>query len=99
MESVLGLGKLPFSFLKTLYLFGKSDIPAAALPSVCAGANSHMHRKGHRLTLGADGCSPCACCTMWLLPDSQGVSVESITSSHVSGASRSILLEASALKC
>ncbi|KAF4219385.1 hypothetical protein CNMCM8980_003114 [Aspergillus fumigatiaffinis] len=34
MDSVLGLGKLPFSFLKTLYLFGKSDIPAAALPSM-----------------------------------------------------------------
>lgn len=34
MNGILGL-IAPFSqFLKTLYLFGKSDIPAAALPSV-----------------------------------------------------------------
>lgn len=35
MASVTELGLLPFSFLKTLYLFGKSDIPVAALPTVC----------------------------------------------------------------
>ncbi|KAH1517061.1 hypothetical protein KXX29_008616 [Aspergillus fumigatus] len=34
MDRVLSLGKLPISFLKTLYLFSKSDIPAATLPSM-----------------------------------------------------------------
>ncbi|RYP77979.1 hypothetical protein DL771_000838 [Monosporascus sp. 5C6A] len=34
MNRALELGKPHFSFLKTLYLFGKSDIPVAALPTV-----------------------------------------------------------------
>ncbi|RDL31029.1 Integral membrane protein [Venustampulla echinocandica] len=67
MKSSVQTGALPFKFLKTLYLFGKSDIPAAALPSmaialVLAGpSNLHLITKGfiwnqlHLLTFQLDG--------------------------------------------
>jgi hypothetical protein len=42
MAHLAQLGALPFQFLKTLYLFGKSDIPAAALPSVYISASTFL---------------------------------------------------------
>jgi hypothetical protein len=67
--------------LKTIYLFGESDIPAAALPSVCGYAANPSSRL---VTKKADDHCPRARRPIKLAVNPRGISLEPTASTHLS---------------
>lgn len=78
-----GLIRNSSRFLKILYLFGKSDIPAAALPSVRTSYAPHSVNT----KLMTDGSSSCACWTIKFAPGCRRIPLESTPSSYIPGRS------------
>jgi hypothetical protein len=88
MKNLLQTGVRLLEPLKIIYLFGESDIPAAALPPVCGYAANPSSRFVAEKT---DGDCPRARGPIKLAVNPRGISLEPTASTHLSSMFKHIL--------
>jgi hypothetical protein len=82
MKNLLQIGMWLLECVQTIYLFGESDIPVAAIPSVCGyAANPSQLFAAEK----ADDYSPRAGRPIKLVVNSHGIYLEPTASTHLSG--------------